>query len=144
MARRLKLLPVEMGKRALELQLVYVRGGEYEPSWKPLQGHPITSLFTAVPRDVMDSALVGWTRPLVTALGIPPQGALRKLPIETRQCMHQPKCSLYIPRDCKPDAKAMPWCYEPGGLPEEARQIASEAIRLWRDGVYIILVLEDP
>lgn len=142
MPRRLTLIPRELG--VLELYFIYSRGGVWEAQWKPLQGHPFARSFTQVPKEVVDHALVGWTKPLVQALGIPPEGALRKIPPETRQCHLKKACSLYIQRDCVPTADSMPWCYEPGGIADEVtRKLAAEAIGFWREGVYIVVVLED-
>lgn len=142
MPRRLTLLPRELGE--LELYFIYAHDGVWEAQWRSLQNQPFAAGFTQVPKAVVDHALAGWTKPLVQALGIPPKGALRKIPVESRLCHLKKGCSLHIPRDCVPTADGMPWCYEPGGIPdEEARKLASDAIGLWREGVYIVVVLED-
>ncbi len=143
MPRRLKLIPRELGE--LQLYLIYAKGGDWEQAWKPLQGHPVGGLFTKTTKIVLDHALAGWSRPLVDALGIPPQGALRKLPEAQRQCVHRAKCSLYIARDCVPAAAKMPWCFQPSGMADEKiQQLVADAIRLWREGVYIVVVSEEP
>lgn len=139
MPRRLKLLPREIGE--LQLYLIYETDGVYESYWRPLQGHEVTTLFTRIPQDVLDHALHGYTSPLVKALGIPPVGALRKLPPAARQCVNHGRCSLYVARDCVPTAAAMPWCFEPGGSEDEqVRKLGAEAIGLWREGVYILVI----
>ncbi len=141
MPRRLKLCPVELGD--IELQLVYSYGGEWEPEWRALQGSLIAGLFTHVSKAVMDHALQGWTSPLVKALGLSPEGALHKLPKVMRQCWSRPNCP-HSGTYCTPLDKKMPWCFTPDGIEdEEMRQLAHEAIRLWREKVYIIVVTED-
>lgn len=140
MPRRLKLVTVEVGK--LELFLIYSSNSVWEPEWRPMQGHPIASLFTMTSKEVVDHALRGWTAPLTKALGIPPLGALRKLPVAAKGCMDRQKCPHYDQKDCNPAAKDMPWCFVPGGITDEVRQLASDVIQMWREGVYILLVEE--
>ncbi len=141
MPRRLKVSTRELGP--LELYLVYAKGSEWEPEWKPLQGTEIGDLFTVVTKEVMDHALWGFSRPLVDALGLPPQGALRKMPHP--QCSARVGCPFYEPRDCVPAGKNLPHCYRPEGLTsDESRGLAYEAVRLWREGVYIAVVQEAP
>jgi hypothetical protein len=138
----LTLRPRELGK--LELYLIYNTAGEWESSWRALQDHEVAALFTVVTKTVMDQALVGWTKPLVDALGVQPQGALRKLPVVARECDTRTRCSLYAPNECHPTAKKMPWCYTPGGLvDDELRRLVSEAINLWREGVYVVVVTQE-
>lgn len=142
MSRRLKVITREVGE--LQLFLIYERAGNYENEWRPLQGNEITSLFTCTTRETVEHALKGYTSPLIKLLGIPPSGALRKLPMAARQCVLKGRCSLYVARDCVPTAVKMPWCYEPGGIEDEqTRKLASEVIGLWREGVYVLVVSED-
>lgn len=141
MPRRLKLIPKELGE--LQLYLIYDYDGVWEEHWRPLQGHPFTDVFTRISKEVMDHALKGWTKPLVDALGLPPAGALRRLPDASKQCARRAHCTLYIPRHCVPTSDLMPWCYEPDGIAKESdRHLAAEAISLWREGVYILVVQE--
>lgn len=141
MPRRLKLKTHEVND--LELFLIYQYGDKYEPAWLALQGDPITTLFTAVSLETMTHALAGWTRPLVRGLGIPPEGALRKLSTSNRVCERRDPCPFYRPKDCIPTAKAMPWCFEPAGIEDlEARILAAEAVNLWRAQVYIVVVID--
>lgn len=143
MSRRLKVITREVGE--LQLFLIYERQGAYEAEWRPLQGNAVAALFTCITRETMEFALKGYTSPLVKALGIPPNGALRKLPIAARECFMKARCSLYVARDCVPTAVKMPWCYEPGGNEDEhVRKLASEVIGLWREGVYVLVVSEEP
>ncbi len=142
MPRRLTLIPRELGK--LELYLIYNEVGVWESYWRPLQDHPFTAAFTHVSKTVMEAALVGWTKPLVNILGIPPEGALRVIPEASRECENRRRCPLYIAENCRPLAKNMPWCFEPVDVGDlDARRLATEAIELWREGVYIIVVRED-
>lgn len=139
MPRRLKVSTREMGM--VELYLIYAKGEEWEEEWRPLQGTDVASLFTVVTKEVMDHALWGYSKPLVAALGLPPPGALRKMPHQ--QCSARVGCPLYDPPDCVPTGKNLPHCFRPEGLPsDESRWLAFEAVRLWREGVYIAVVKE--
>lgn len=141
MPRRLKLKTSELGD--LELYLVYQYGEKYETYWAPAQGLPFTSLLTVVPVEVMNHALRGWTSPLVKALGIPPDGALRKLSVENRVCERRDPCPFYHPKECVPLFPKMPWCFEPSGIEDSnARFLAAEAIKFWKQGVYIVVVID--
>ncbi len=124
----------------LELFVVYSTRGRWEPSWRPLQAHAIAGLFSQVTQEVYDHALVGWTSPFVKALGLPPQGALRKLPPASKVCAERSSCPLKGP-ECTPLHKRMPWCFVPSDLPKgEASTLGTEALRLWREGVYLVAV----
>ena len=111
----------------------------WEPEWEPLRETPLAELFTTLPRATLELALMKYTRPLVKALGLPPQGALRKLPPEARVCAQRRTCSLRNDQECFPTARNTPWCFQPEGLPH----IAAKAIQLWRENAYIIVVVED-
>jgi hypothetical protein len=139
MPRRLKLNTKELGY--VEMYLIYSTDDVWEAEWRPLQGSGIGDLFTVVTKEVMDHAMWGFSKPLVTALGLPPSGALRKIP--EPQCPKRNDCPFYEPKDCIPTGRNLPHCYEPGGLTADAaRTLAFEAVRLWREGVYIALVKE--
>lgn len=141
MSRRLKIASVEMG--FLELLLIYSMGGEWEPSWKPLQGQrAVTGLLPYVSKETMDHALRGWTSPLVKNLGLPPEGALRKVP---QVCTHKDSvpCPMYDPKRCTPLARNMWNCFQPLGVEGDvALQLAYDVIRLWREGVRVLVVEE--
>jgi hypothetical protein len=138
--RRLKILTREAGP--LELQLIYQVGDMWEAAWAPLQNTEFASLFSTVTDEVMNHAIRGYTKPFVTALGLQPQGALRKLPKEHQRCEHVERCPYYDAANCSPSSKKMPDCFQPKNVVEEARTLAYEAIRLWRDAVYIVVVQE--
>ncbi len=141
MPRRLKVATRELGQ--LEMYLIYAKGETWEDEWRPLQGTGVGDLFTVVTKEVMDHALRGWSKPLVSALGIPPKGALRKMPHPL--CVKRDRCTFYEARDCIPTGRNLPHCYQPEGLPsDESRAAAFEAVRLWREGVYIAVVKEAP
>jgi hypothetical protein len=128
----------------LELYLIYDEGGVWEQNWRPLQGNEIASLLTTVPKDTIEHALRGWTSPLVKSLGLPPQGALIKLPESARVCTLRDRCPFYDKARCFPTAKRMPWCYEPDGSEDpEVRRLMSEIVKSWREGVYVVLVQEE-
>ena len=141
MPRRLKLKTPELGD--LELYLIYQYGEKWEDTWALAQGLPATSLLTFVDKGVMDHALVGWTSPLVKALGLPPAGCLRKLPIENRVCERRDPCPFYRPKECVPTHTKMPWCFQPEGIEDpNARQLVAELIKFWKEGVYTIVVVD--
>lgn len=142
MSRRLKVQTKEMG--FVEMYLIYDEGGVWEGHWRPLQGMAsVAGLFGSVSKEEMEQALIGWSKPLVDAMGVPPKGALVKLPLASRQCYSRRPCPFYRPRDCGHQQLKMPWCFTPDGFEgEEVRTLTAEAIGLWREGVYIVVVRE--
>ncbi len=124
----------------LSLYLIYQYGGNWEEEWRPLQGSPITSLLTVVSQEDMTHALKGWTKPLVKALKLAPEFALRKLP--NFKCDRRKICPVYDKKECTPKSKKMPICFEPSGIEDlEARRLGGELIRRWREGVYVVVVV---
>lgn len=141
MSRRLRLHTAEMGP--VELMLIYQRGEEWEAEWRPLQGTPIAVLLPVITDEVMNHGLQGWTRPLVDALGLPPQGALRKIPTRHRPCEHRSHCPFHDPTQCLPVGKRLPDCYHPADLGDvQVQTLAYEVVRFWREGVYTVVVKE--
>lgn len=138
MPRELNLNTHEMGD--LNLYLIYQYGEVWEEEWRPLQGEAITKLLTVVSQEMMDHALKGFTRPFIKALGIPPEGALRKLP--NSLCDRRIHCPFYHKKECVPLYKKMPSCFEPAGIEDlEARRLAGDFVRMWRAGVYLVVVV---
>lgn len=128
----------------LELYLIYENDGLWEEQWRPLQGDAFTSLLTVVPKETMSHCLYGWSSPLVKALGLAPKGALVKLPLAAKECALRETCTFYDGATCFPTAKKMPWCFEPDGLGNpQKRRLASEVIKFWREGVYVVVVQEN-
>jgi hypothetical protein len=141
MPRELVLPTRELGE--LRLFLVYSRAGIWEESWRVAQGLSIAESFTVTTKAIMDHALRGWTLPLVKALGIPPVGAIKKLPAVSQQCEIRTRCPMYHRAECTPSHKAMPWCFQPGGLAsDEERRLVADTIQKWRAGVYLVVVDE--
>jgi hypothetical protein len=139
--RRLKVQTRELG--FVELYVIYSTAGEWEPEWKALQGTSLAALFTTLSKVNYDHVLKGYSSPFVKALGLPPQGALRKMAPQSHLCANRVGCTLFDKVDCLPTAKRMPHCYQPEGLPsEEARILGYEVVRLWREGVYVAVVEE--
>lgn len=139
MPRRLKVYPTKFAP--LDLQVINSYGGEWEPDWRALQGSSVAELFTVITKEVMDHTLARWLKPLVDSLGIPPEGALRKIP---RKCADEVGCPFHDKDRCIPFAKKMPWCFIPSGIVgNETRHLAQETVRLWREGVYIVVVEEE-
>jgi hypothetical protein len=142
MARLIKLPTVERGE--IVVLAIAERGGTWEPDWEPLRGTVYGKQFTLVDRETLEHALRGFSRPLSNALGIPPVGALRKVPKPSRECYTRRKCPFYAPRHCHPEAAKMPWCFEPDAVKDEkVRKAAAQAIEQWREGVYLVVVHHD-
>lgn len=77
---------------------------------------------------------------MMSSLGLPPEGGLRKIPVEARVCMRRKECPFHDTKKCFPLAKELPWCYEPDGVAsEEVRAIASKLIQTWHEGVYVVV-----
>lgn len=127
---------------SLEMFLIYQTGDIWEPEWEPLRKTAFAGMFPTVTDEVMNQALQGWTNPLVGCLGLPPIGCLKKLPKEHRACDHRVGCPFYTP-ECVPTSATLPDCYHPENLPDDmTRTLAYEGVRLWREGVYIVVVKE--
>ena len=137
MARQVKIKTREMGD--LDLMLVRSKGGEWEPEWAPLKGSPYETYLTVATRETIEHALNGWTSPLVKALGYAPKMILHRLSPDARQCALWSGCVFYRKRDCIPEAKNLPNCYQPRDVPPE---LGYEVIRLWRESVYLVVVEE--
>lgn len=141
MARKIKLPTREMGE--LEMLLIRERAGQWEPDWEPLRGTVFGDQFSVVSKEVMDQGLERWSKPIVDALGIPPSGALKKIPPVSRECFLRRTCPLYDPKRCFPEARNMPWCFEPDGVADPlVRHTATRAFEFWRERVYLVVVKE--
>lgn len=116
--------------------------GKWEPDWETLRGTLFEKLFSQVDRRTLDVAIRGHTGPLVKALGIPPEGALRKMP--SRECEKKETCTFYDNRKCLLLSSAMPWCFVPEGLdvPEELEPLVMEVLAAWKEQRYIVVVKE--
>lgn len=127
-------------KGPLEVLIVWSKDGKWESEWDALRETPWANLMTVVNPEIMEHALRGWSKPLTTALGLPPKGALRKIPEEQRQCLQRGPCPLYEAKKCYPAAKDLPWCFEPEGLEDQrVREAASRLIQTWHEGVYVVV-----
>jgi hypothetical protein len=135
-SRGLTLNTREMGK--IGLLLVYDFDGTWEEEWRPLQGHPMAKLLVSAPHDTIEHAILGYSLPLTNALRLSPKELIHKLP--SRECEKAKTCPLYIKDHCLPTSKQMPWCFEPSGFSEPVRRLVAELIRLWREGVYVVVV----
>lgn len=139
MPRRLKIKSKEMAD--LELYLIYQYGDVWESEWKVLQGNPIAELLSTTTKEDLDAALIGWSWPLTSKLGIPPEGALRRLP--QKRCYVQKICPFYDKKTCFPTAKNLPTCFEVDGSEDpEVRRLSADLVRLWRESVYVVIVQE--
>lgn len=136
MSRRLNL------PEAPALFTISETGGVWEKDWEVLRGSHVASLFSRTTRRVVDEAVRGHVQPLLQALSISPEGALRKLP--SRECQHRKVCSFFKPSACRLLAPKLPWCFVPAnlGLEESAQDKVSEVVSYWRDQVYVVVVEE--
>lgn len=127
----------------LSVFIIYEQASAYEAAWAPVQGLPFTDSFTRVPKAIWDHALKGWTSPLVKALNLPPKGAILKLSKAEKTCEVQNTCPMFTSGECTPLYKKMPWCFQPGGLANlDQRRLGADAIQMWRENTYIIVVFE--
>lgn len=138
MPRQLTLATAEMGD--ISLFIIWADEAGWG-DWDAVRTSLFAPLLSVIPKTVMDHALRGWTKPLVDALGLPPQGALRKMPPSAKQCEQRHKCIFFEKNRCHPFTKKMPWCYEPDGV--GGAPFTADIISHWRKGVYVIVVLED-
>src|SRR4051812_1481223 len=98
-----------------DLQLLLISeeaDGRWEPEWEPLRGTVFGDQFTVMTRETIEHGLHRWSKPVVDALGISPEGALKKIPPGSRECFRRKVCPLYDPKLCFPESKNMPWCFE--------------------------------
>lgn len=127
----------------VKLHIIWEKGGTWEAALEPLRGTRLGDQFSIITQAALTHALNGFSKPLTTELGIQPMGALRKLPLESRECVVRKRCPFYKPADCQPLAKKMPFCFEPGGLSGSALLAALVVIQDWREGVYVAVVKEE-
>jgi hypothetical protein len=139
-SRFIKIPTNEMGE--LRILLIDTEpDGSWEPEWEPLRGTIFGDQFSTASREAVEHALHRLSRPLVDALGIPPEGALRRVPVEGRECFNRRTCKIYLPKHCRLEAKNMPRCFEPDGVASElVRETATKAFEYWRDRVYLVVV----
>jgi len=137
MTRRVKFISPQMGD--IHIFAIWEKDGRWEGEWDALRGTRIGDQFSEVTQEAFTHALNKYHRPLVDQLGIPPAGALRKLP--TQECALRHKCAIYDPPNCLARAKKMPICFEPDGIDDDAiRQITSQVIQYWRESVYLVVI----
>jgi hypothetical protein len=122
----------------------------WEKPWDALRNTKYAASFSRVSKKAIDHALHGWSKPLSDSLGISPQGALLKVAKEQRECFLRHKgegrkpCPLYNKAICHIQSPKMPWCFEPDNIStNEIRSAAAQAIALWREGVYLVIVLDE-
>lgn len=141
MPRELSLQTREWG--TLKLYLIYEVGGELEAEWADVTGAEMLARVPRVSHEVMEGAYRGYTLPLVKALDLAPDLAPRKLPVLARTCSKQKGCPLHDAKVCTALSRKMPTCYHPGGLVgENAGWLGQSVIRLWHQGVYVLVVKE--
>ena len=113
-------------------------GGDSWGRLAPLRGTPWGDLLPVVQGEDLSAALHGDAQPLMQSIGREPRILLRLVP-EPRYCAEFKRCITKAEKDCHPCA-TVPDCYEPPGLPPEARSAANYLVRMWREGRYVIIV----
>ncbi len=138
MLRRLRVATREKGP--LEVLAIYEEDGQWDPEWAPLQGTALGSLFSRVSQANFHHVLHGFSRPFVDSLGLPPEGALRKLP--SQLCLRRKTCTLHDAKKCVASHPKLPWCYVPAGVSEDEKvnEAAAQAVFRWRERVYLVVV----
>lgn len=138
MSRRVKFISPQQGDIHI-LAIWEQPDGSWEGDWDVLRGTRVGDQFSKVTQAAFDHALHRYHRPLVDQLGIPPEGALRKLP--SQLCALRHRCIFYDARNCLAQAKKMPHCFEPDDIESDAvRRMAASAIQHWRESVYLVVV----
>lgn len=139
MSRRVKVVTQEKG--VLEILLVWGKAEGWEPDFEPLRTLPgWADLLTILDPEVVEHALRGWSRPLTSALGISPAGAIRKIPVASRACQTRFRCAIHDPNKCRPLSPEMPVCFEPDGLESRAAAASAAIVVLaWHEGVYVVV-----
>ena len=128
-------------KGDLEVLVIRSRGGVWEGDWDLLRGTVVGDLFSKTTQVELDHILRGFSKPFVDALGIPPVGALLKLP--SSECAKRRGCTFYDARKCHVTVKkdVLPLCFELAlNLPPEAQTLLTEVVFQWRQGVYLVVV----
>lgn len=103
----------------------------YENDFKGLRGAGIYKHVPKVPRHVLQEAILGYTRPLITLLGPAPMYLMHSV---NQGCAHEKVCVFFDKKDCFLTARNTPSCFQPAGEPSDS----AELVRLWREGRYVI------
>jgi hypothetical protein len=109
--------------------LRFLVGTEWEP------------LFPRVHRDVLDQALRGHATPLMRVLGSPPKALVKRLPKADTLCAQRDRCINHKPL-CVPGPK-VPECWETSTFPPEVASLVNYIIKLWKEGVVVIVALPE-
>jgi hypothetical protein len=121
-----RVIPTEDGGPWGRLQ--FLVGTDWEP------------LFPVVPKLVLDQALRGHATPLMKVLGPPPKALVKRLPVAELPCSQRKSCVSHTPL-CVP-GPMVPDCWETPTFTGEEANLVSYVVRLWRDGV--VIVVEEP
>lgn len=119
--------------------------GRWEEKWEPIRQHPdlkdLRDVLPTVSRDAWQKALSGWSNPLASELGVPPEGAAAKIEGQYTLCKYREPCGSHDPDKCKVDGLEFPPCF----LADlegtfEVRSKVTRIFEYWKDGVYVLLV----
>jgi hypothetical protein len=103
-----------------------------------LEGTPWDPLFPRVDDLTLDQALRGFATPLVRVLGPPPKALVKRLPVIQAQCRWKDTC-VGATKNCVPGPK-VPDCWESAGIPESLVPAISHVVKLWREGIHVVLL----
>lgn len=105
----------------------------------PLLGVPeLASLIPIVTGEAFSDALHGWHPPFLASMGPEPSIQLRRIPQSLRPCAMRDHCGMHVATRCLPQ-KRMPECWV-AGVPLEAQQPATQVIKAWLEGRYVVIV----
>lgn len=105
----------------------------------PLKGlEPWGDLIPVISEDIYDQAVRGYVTPLMKVIGYAPKDCAKKVAGEASFCKIRKKC-INACEDCHPGPK-MPDCWEAPLTDFYTSNAASSLARLWRDGIYVIVV----
>lgn len=106
-----------------------------------LRGTPWEPLIPLIPNHIFDQALRGFATPLMRILGPPPKAFVKRLPLAEVPCAMRTACISHS-SNCVPGPKT-PECWEPSTFFGTEAETVSALVRLWRDGVVVIVVLPE-
>ena len=116
--------------------------GSYTDPWgvlAVLRETPWESPFPRVSHYTFDHALRGHASTLMRELGPPPTALARRLPIAHARCRDATGCVNSGPK-CVPGPE-VPECWTGGGFPPgPAAEVAAYVVRLWKEGVPVVVV----
>lgn len=107
-----------------------------------LRGTIWGDLLPIVSGAAITDALHGRVTPLMNEIGPHPHGLLRQIPETENKCALHATCIMYAAKTCHP-GKHLVECYRPPNTDGKLLIAASNVMRAWADGRYVIIVEGD-